>query len=355
MRVNNSDIILNNMLKSFEGTCIEGDLVYTLFSAVSKALEKEYLLRDEQDKAFLLSDAKGYVLDEQISWFGIERLAGTVSKGIVIINGNTDGKIGRELEIVDAKGSIFTIGEVLSEPPRDYVPDPDELNPPVFVNVYSNNVGIENNLDSGTVFSTDYFDYDSIMSYTQLTGATNNESDEDFLARFLYIQKNRGNAGNPKHYVEWSLSVDGVGDCKVYPLKRGAGTVDILITDGSGQPCNAEVVEKCQAYIDEQKPVGCNALVKTATVERITITGTFELFNKELEQQTKEELDKNITQMVADLMKLNVKSVYLSKLVGVIESYPNVIKATINEDSSKLIQLSDEKVYDIVLNITVAE
>ncbi len=50
------------------------------------------------------------------------------------------------------------------------------------------------------------------------------------------------------------MSVDGVTQAYVYPLRRGLGTVDVVITSAGGMPSD-EIIATCQAYIDDQRPV----------------------------------------------------------------------------------------------------
>ena len=51
-----------------------------------------------------------------------------------------------------------------------------------------------------------------------------------------------------------------VADAQVYPLRQGAGTVDVVITGPDGIP-GEDVVAACQAHIDAERPVTALATV----------------------------------------------------------------------------------------------
>lgn len=92
-------------------------------------------------------------------------------------------------------------------------------------------------------------------------GGTDAENDDSLLARVLERIRRPPAGGNQYDYKNWALSVDGVTGAYVYPLRRGLGTVDVVITSGNTMPSD-ETVAKTQAYIDKMRPVTAkNALV----------------------------------------------------------------------------------------------
>lgn len=93
-----------------------------------------------------------------------------------------------------------------------------------------------------------------------ITGGADAESDASLLSRLLDYMQNPSGGGNAADYRRWARSVAGVREAYVYPLRQGAGTVDIVIT-GDGVIASDEVVQAAQAYIDEQRP--CTAKAST--------------------------------------------------------------------------------------------
>lgn len=94
-----------------------------------------------------------------------------------------------------------------------------------------------------------------------LVGGTDAESDASLLSVLLDYMRNPPAGGTAADYRRWALSVPGVAEARVYPLRQGAGTVDIVIVGEDGIP-GTDIVAACQAKIDAERP--CTA--KAATV-----------------------------------------------------------------------------------------
>ena len=107
-----------------------------------------------------------------------------------------------------------------------------------------------------------------------LSGGTDAEADPALRARGLArIQKPpQGGAGTD--YVAWAKLVPGVTRVWVYPLNRGAGTVDVLfVMDARANniPLAGDITA-VQASIDANRPVTSNALVLAPTADTLAIT-----------------------------------------------------------------------------------
>ena len=87
-----------------------------------------------------------------------------------------------------------------------------------------------------------------------LAGGTDAEDDATLLARLLDYMRNPPSGGTAADYRRWAQEVPGVADAQVYPLRQGAGTVDVVITGTDGIP-GEDIVEACQAHIDAERPV----------------------------------------------------------------------------------------------------
>lgn len=85
-------------------------------------------------------------------------------------------------------------------------------------------------------------------------GGTDAESDGSLLERLLARIRRPAAGGNKYDFQDWALEVDGVTSAYVYPLRRGLGTVDIVITSGNQLP-TPETIKACQEHIDSVRPV----------------------------------------------------------------------------------------------------
>lgn len=104
-----------------------------------------------------------------------------------------------------------------------------------------------------------------------ITGGADAESDASLLSRLLDYMQSPPSGGTAADYRRWAKSVAGVGEAYVYPLRQGAGTVDVVIT-GDGVIASEEVVQAAQAYIDEQRPCTAQATVIAAVALTVNVT-----------------------------------------------------------------------------------
>ncbi|HDM8342287.1 TPA: baseplate J/gp47 family protein [Yersinia enterocolitica] len=136
---------------------------------------------------------------------------------------------------------------------------------------------------SGTLSSTPD-GVDSTVIIGVMRGGTDQESPEDLLARLLDIIRRPPAGGNKYDYKRWALEVTGVTAAFVYPLRRGFGTVDIVITSADGLPSEA-IITATQAHIDDVRPVTAkSSLVMAPTIKtfdmevKVTLSGiTFDV------------------------------------------------------------------------------
>ena len=70
----------------------------------------------------------------------------------------------------------------------------------------------------------------SRVSFVSMDGGVDEEDDAALLARLLELIRRPPAGGNRHDYRRWALEVPGVSAAYVYPLRRGLGTVDVVIT-----------------------------------------------------------------------------------------------------------------------------
>lgn len=113
----------------------------------------------------------------------------------------------------------------------------------------------------------------STASVVTMTGGTDTETDGALLARLLYIMRNPPQGGAAHDYVIWAKDVPGVGEVYAYPLRRGLGTIDVLITTAGGLP-DAQLLADVQDYVAARAPVGADFVALAPVLVPVAVTST---------------------------------------------------------------------------------
>ncbi|HBC7419259.1 MULTISPECIES: baseplate J/gp47 family protein [Serratia] len=135
------------------------------------------------------------------------------------------------------------------------------------VNAAATTTGIASNVPDGTpgTLLIAPTGVSSQITLKTMTGGTDDESDESLLARLLELIRQPPAGGNKYDYHRWAMEVPGVTAAYVYPMRRGLGTVDVVITSGNDLPSQA-TIDAAQAHIDDLRPVTAkNSLVLAPT------------------------------------------------------------------------------------------
>lgn len=109
--------------------------------------------------------------------------------------------------------------------------------------------------------------FDSAVTTGVMAGGTEEESDDELLARLLDIIRRPPAGGNKYDYKRWALEVPGVSAAYVYPLRRGLGTVDIVITSAGGLP-SQDVISRVTAHINDVRPVTAKDILVLAPTNK---------------------------------------------------------------------------------------
>ncbi|KTT00110.1 tail protein [Pseudomonas oryzihabitans] len=107
-------------------------------------------------------------------------------------------------------------------------------------------------------------------------GGEEQETVAALLARLLELMQSPPAGGADYDYERWAKEVDGIADALVLPLRRGGGTVDVVVTASNGVPSET-VIAACQARIAEQCSVYADVLVFAPTVRTVNATAAVEL------------------------------------------------------------------------------
>lgn len=111
--------------------------------------------------------------------------------------------------------------------------------------------------------------FDSAVTVGVMRGGTEIESPESLLERYLDLLRRPPAGGNKYDYKRWALDVPGVTAAYVYPLRRGLGTVDVVITSDNALPSH-DLISATQKHIDDLRPVTAkNSLVLAPTMRPV--------------------------------------------------------------------------------------
>jgi uncharacterized phage protein gp47/JayE len=113
------------------------------------------------------------------------------------------------------------------------------------------------------------------------TGGADIEDDESLNARVREALAGETGSGTIADYVRWGKQQPGIGFVTVRPVARGAGTVDVYVTDLNNDPLPSPAVAAFQAVLDPVTgqglglaPIGHDVLVLTPAATAVTVTAT---------------------------------------------------------------------------------
>lgn len=252
------DTITTNILRDISNRLPEADTGtdsdYGVRAAADgSAIEGLYEHQDWIVKQIFPDTADSDILALHARVRGLSKKAATPASGTVQLNGVPDSPGAAGLLVVAINGTRYqttaaaTIG----------------ADGTATVAAVALTAGSAGNVAAGTALtvSSPPSDFTSVASIVSMVGGTDEETDEELLARLLDLIRNPPAGGNQYDFRRWALSVPGVSAAYVYPLRRGLGTVDIVITASGGLP-SAATIAATQAYIDSVRPVTAkNALV----------------------------------------------------------------------------------------------
>ena len=289
--------ILNNT--DIEVDKREGSFLNNMVSPLSYELAKFYIEQtDLVNMAFVKNGYFNY-LDAKCEEYGISRKQGTKAVGEVIFTGENGTLISNGTVLfVDDLYFVVLNDATITENQTELVVEALE-------------VGKQYNLLANTklTLTEPINGVNDIYVKSNFENGTDIESDEDLRERFFTTIKKSYTSGNVAHYEMWTLEVDGTGACKVYPLKNGNGTVEIVITNSDMLGASSELIESVKANIEEKRPIGASVTVVSATEKAINVSATIRLIKGYDIEEVKAEFATKLTQY---LKEIAFKDTYIS-------------------------------------------
>lgn len=239
-------------------------------NAVAAALEGLYQHQQWIIRQILPDTADADYLERWASLFNINRKAAVSASGTITFTAATNGAIaiGTEAKTPDGvafvttAGGLITAGASLTLAARAVVPG---ITGNIVANTALTLTAAPAGVNSGCVVAT------------AMTGGMDVEQDGALLSRLLARLRNPPHGGNASDYLAWALAVPGVTEAYIYPMRRGLGTVDVVIEGANGGLPSAQLITDTQTAINAVKPVTASCLVLAPVLVPVAITATLTL------------------------------------------------------------------------------
>lgn len=268
------ETILANILRDIRNLEAEADIGtdsdnYVRSAAVSAAIEGLYqkigwvyrqIFPDTADEAEVLhaAEVRGIFRKNPVATAGVVRLKGVA--GVHLLVGATMTHVASgETFIAQADTMIGANGTAT-------------------VTVKANTLGTAlNKLTGDLIVTSPPLGMDSAATFVgETSGGLDQEKVASVLARLLDIIQKPPAGGAVYDYVRWAKEVDGITDVTPLPKRRGAGTIDLVVTSGAGVP-SAGVVADCLHHVRDQCSVIADVWVYVPTMRVVSATALVEL------------------------------------------------------------------------------
>lgn len=241
----------------------EGSFVNDMLSTAAMQGEKIYVAMEHALAVAFLQNCVGEDAEAKAAEEGLERKAGTKAVGEVTFTGEAGKEIPAGTLLTTASGLYFltTAAAVVGEDGTVTVP------------IEAENIGDAYNVLAGYINSLPV----AVNGITAVTnaegtlGGTEEETDEELVARTLLKKRTPATSGNSYHYLQWTLEADGVGNARIFPLDNGPGTVGVMPITSSGRAPDEDILENVREIIEENRPIGATVSVYAPTEVQIAV------------------------------------------------------------------------------------
>ena len=194
---------------------------------------------------------------------------------------------------------------------------------------------------------------------------------EDLRQKYFDTINQKAFGGNITEYREFVTSLDGVGDCQVYPVHQGGGTVGISIIDSQYNKPSSKLIEEVQQatdphYNDEYAgmglgtaPIGHVVTIMGPDEHESDIEATIEVANGYTIQQVRPAILANLESYylglrkkwaeATDLNKYSLKIIYERVKSTILNTtgVENILACTINGLEQDIVLQEDEDKQEI--------
>lgn len=259
------DDILRDIANQVPGAAVGVDSDHGVRAAgMGAAIEGLYQYQAWIVRQILPDTADTDWLERHASLHGITRLAATRATGTITFSGTAGSAIavGVEAKTLGGVAYVTTASGVVGSGGA------------VTLAAQATGSGVAGNASAATpvTLTSAPAGVQSSAVLGVMTGGTEVETDAALLGRLLFKLRNPPMGGAAHDYLVWARSVEGVTAAFVYPMRRGEGSVDVVIMTAGGVP-SAGLVADVQAYIDSVRPVTANTLVLAPTTVPVAVNG----------------------------------------------------------------------------------
>lgn len=306
----NTKTILKRMLSKINSIYdkSEGSFFYDLLSPVAIELNTlKEKISTMFDSCFADTATKSD-LDRICKTVGIYRKMASNASGYVTIKGISGAKI--------VKGEYVSCGLInFAFTESTTVPESGEIK--VLVQCVS--TGTIGNVDAGSIvnFPKTLEGLTSVTNENAFINGYAEETDEELRERYYLKARTPSTSGNKNHYVLWSREVVGVGDAKCVPRWNGRGTVKVVIINSNKKGADNTLVKAVADYIEEQRPIGADVTVVSATEVPITVNVKI-ILNSEYDLSTVTETIKTEIDLYLKDNAFNYEYVSIAKISQII-------------------------------------
>lgn len=270
----NIDLIRDAILRDVKNLLAPADIgpdsdYFVRASSVASAIEGLYQHQQWIARQIFPDQADSDWLEQHATLRGLSRKPATVATGQITFSGVEASTIPIGTQAKTATDILFATTAA------GVIPAGGSIN----VNAQATVAGTSGNVAAGTALNllSAPAGVASSASIVSMASGTNVESDADLLARLLDLIRRPPAGGNKYDYRKWALEVAGVTQAYVYPLRRGVGTVDTVITSAGGLP-STQLITDVQAHIDDVRPVTAySSVVLAPTLLTVAVTAQIRL------------------------------------------------------------------------------
>nr|WP_243149582.1 baseplate J/gp47 family protein [Clostridium niameyense] len=320
---------------------MEGTLIHDALAPCSYELgDTREDLKEILNKVFVQNAYKNNYSEElelRCAEHGVYRKKGKQATGIITIEGV------KETEI--SKGTIVQTKLNLQYKTLEDVKILE--NGMVDIPIQAVEEGTEYNVKSNTIIEIPIaiIGIDKIYNKESIVDGRDTEDDKSLYNRFLIKVRTPSTSGNIYDYMNWSLEINGTGNCIVKPLWNGAGTVKVILVNSSGRCPSEEIIKNVKDNIEKKRPIGADVTVVGVNETNIKVECKLILNKNTNKEDVKKEVIKNIKDYLATIsLKSNI--VRYNKIANCILNIDTVIdyKELKINDSNTDIELKEDTI-----------
>lgn len=247
----------------------EGSFVGDMMSSCAYEGERMYHQMDVVLGIAFLTTASGTYIDSHVNPDGIYRKEATTAHGEVTFTGEAGTNILAGSLCGTASGLLF---EVLTD---GTIGEDGTVTLPV----EAAEAGDKYNVLAGYI-NTLPVNINGVTGVTNAEGTlggADRETDEALKARGLLHRQKPATSGNPAHYLEWAMEVNGVGNARIFPLDNGPGTVGVMPITNGARATGEDILTAVYENIERQRPIGATVSVYAPEEVMINVDAEIEI------------------------------------------------------------------------------